>query len=246
MTLHKGDYEEVLKEIKANLILTSPPYNIGSRSPRIDGQRKFGKFDPKSFGAIRDYPDNIPEDTYQKQQIKFLCWAADHLLENGILVYNHKPRRKNGCLIHPAGWFSTTPVKKKLILADEIIWDRGSTHNHGRGIMWPQTERLYVFYRRGDKYCLNNTSELPQRSDIWRINKGGNRAHCAPFPLELAKAVIMAWSKPSDLVLDPYMGSGTTGIAARMLGRNFAGAERLKKYYDLANSEINGVLELAA
>jgi site-specific DNA-methyltransferase (adenine-specific) len=236
--IHAGDYREVINEV-ADLIFTSPPYNIGSKSPRIDGYRKNGKFDPKSFGAIRDYPDNMPEDKYQEQQIEFFLWAARHLTTNGTLVYNHKPRRKNNQMIHPAQWFLNSEVQKELVLVEEIIWNRKSTHNHGRHIMWPQTERLYVFIKVGGKYILDNTNRLPQRSDLWTICKEpDNYGHNAPFPLALAEAVIEAWSNPGQLVMDPYSGSGSTGIASLKLGRRFIGAEILLKYRKIAEERF--------
>ncbi|GAG49666.1 unnamed protein product, partial [marine sediment metagenome] len=137
-----GNYADVLGEVQADLIFTSPPYNIGSKQSRKDGRRKYGEYDPKSYGAITDYPDSLPENEYQDQQEAFFLWVADHLTENGTLVYNHKPRRRNGSMIHPAAWFLRPEVTKVLTLMEEVVWDRGSTHNHSNRLMWPQTERL--------------------------------------------------------------------------------------------------------
>jgi site-specific DNA-methyltransferase (adenine-specific) len=239
MVIHKGDYQRVLDDVEADLIFTSPPYNIGSRYPRTDGQRKHGNYDPKSYGAITDYPDSLPESEYQDQQRDFFLWAADHLKRSGTLVYNHKPRRRNGAMIHPAEWFLRPEVSERLVLMEEIIWDRGSTHNHGRQLMWPHTERLYVFRRAEDRYALDNTGRLDFRSDLWRIPLSSRtNGHNAPFALALAEAVISAWSQPGDLVCDPYAGSGTTAVAARRLGRAFEGAERLAKYHALAMEQL--------
>ncbi len=233
--LHHGDFRKVLDHIKADLIFTSPPYNIGSKSKKIVGRRKYGKFDRKSFGSITDYADNLPEAKYQKQQIDFLEWAAGHLRPNGVLVYNHKPRR-NGHMIHPLEWISKV---SDLTLMEEIIWDRGSTHNHCPQMIWPHTERLYVMKKSGGKYSFRNSSSLGFRSDVWKIPKAATNGHNAPFPLMLAEAVIKAWSKPNDLVCDPYSGSGTVACACKSLGRRFEGAEILKKYVTLALNELN-------
>lgn len=234
--IYHGDYKKLLASIKADLIFTSPPYNIGSKAKRRDGFRKSGKYDPKSYGAIRDYPDNLPEMEYQNQQADFLVWAAGHLTDNGTVVYNHKPRRRDKTMIHPADWFLRPEVKKRLTLMEEIIWDRGSTHNHGSGIMWPQTERLYVFRLTSGEYRLQNSGALNYRADVWRIARGKSNGHACPFPIELAKAVITAWSNAGDLVCDPFAGSGTTGRAAHELGRRFMGAEIQKKYWLMASA----------
>jgi DNA modification methylase len=234
LDIRHGDYREVLSDFRARLILTSPPYNLGSKAPRKDGMRKLGKYDPKSFGGIRDYPDNLPEDEYQDSQEAFFIWCADHLTEDGILAYNHKLRRRDYRLISPHEWFLRPAVTKLLTFVEEIVWDRGSTHNHEKSMFWPQTERVYVFRRAGGRYRFRNHDKLPHRSDIWRINRAKNIGHCAPFPLELAETMILAWSEPGDLVADPFLGSGTAAVAAKKLGRRFIGSEIVEKFYKLA------------
>lgn len=238
MDIRLGDYADTLTNVTADLILTSPPYNIGSRAPRRDGQRRGGKFDPKSYGAITDYPDDLPEDEYQDNQAQFFLWAAEHLSPNGTLVYNHKPRRRDGMMLHPAAWFLRPEVTRVLTLMEEVIWDRGSTHNHGRGLMWPTTERLYVFRRADGRYRLDNTAELPERADVWRIDRAKANGHNAPFPGALAHGVITAWSAPGELVCDPYTGSGTVALAAQNLGRRFVGSELSPKYHKLALARL--------
>lgn len=243
-SIRRGNYRDVLDDVQADLIFTSPPYNIGTTQARSDGKRRMGLFDPKSFAGITGYDDAMPDDDYADSQEQFLLWAADHLTAGGILAYNHKPRRRSGQMIHPADWFRRPAVMQRLALMEEVVWDRGSTHNHGRALMWPQTERIWVFRRAADAYRFDNTSALQYRSDLWRISlssfKHGN--HCAPMPLEVAKAAVMAWSKPGQLICDPYLGSGTTGAAALLLGRQFVGAEIKPEYASLAEANIRAVV----
>lgn len=242
--VHMGHYAFALDEVKADLIFTSPPYNIGSQAPRkeIRGNRSKGLHDPKSYGAITDYPDSLPEEEYQATQRRFLLWAADRLAEGGILVYNHKPRRMNSTMIFPHQWFLDDEVTRVLAPMEEIIWDRGSTHNHSNKMMWPHTERLYVFRRADDPYSFVNHDGMKFRSDTWKIplsvRSSSSVGHNAPFPLELAQEVVKAFSKVGDLVVDPYAGSGTTGVAAVSLARRFQGAEILPKYHAIANARI--------
>jgi len=237
VSISHGDYRKVLKDVEADLIFTSPPYNIGSKSKRIDGYRRKGKYDPKSYGAIRGYPDSMPEDVYQDSQVEFLQWAAEHMKSNGVLAYNHKPRRRDGRMVHPVEWLVRVP---ELALMEEIIWDRGSTHNHSNRLMWPHTERVYVFRLTDGQYPFLNARDLRFRSDVWRINPSKANGHNAPFPEELAEAVVKAWSPKGGLVVDPYCGSGTVGVVAKRLGRRFRGSEILRKYYDLAQNRVCG------
>lgn len=240
--LRLGDWRNVLGDVHADLIFTSPPYNIGSKSPAFTGRRQKGGFDRKSFRSISDYPDTLPEATYQQQQRKFLAWCADHICEGGVVVYNHKNRRRAKELVSPHLWFPYD----KLRLVDELVWDRGSTHNHDKTMLWPQTERLYVFARRQDrKWYFNNYADADNgslsRSDVWRLPKVDvteTVGHNAPFPLELARRVILKWCPAGGLVCDPYSGSGTAALVAVTNGRNFVGSEVLPKYHALAMERL--------
>ena len=117
---------------------------------------------------------------------------------------------------------------------EEVIWNRGSTHNHAPQLMWPQTERVYIFKRAGDRYMLDNK----KYADIWNINRAKPNGHNAPFPEALVQRIVELWSEPGDLVCDPYSGSGTTAVVAKQMGRRFEGAEILEKYHALAERRI--------
>jgi site-specific DNA-methyltransferase (adenine-specific) len=84
-----------------------------------------------------------------------------------------------------------------------------------------------------------------KRQNVWTYDIGsfGGTGHPAVFPLPLATDHIISWSNPGDLVLDPFMGSGTTAIAAIRQNRRYIGIEIAQEYVDLANERIN--LELA-
>lgn len=228
-----GSYQKALADQvgTVDLIFTSPPYNIGSKCPRIDGRRKDGGYDPKSYGGITGYQDNLPEGDYQDSQVEFLRWCARALNDDGTLVYNHKPRRKNGVMIHPMQWISRV---SDLVLMEEIIWDRGSTHNHANRLFWPTTERLYVLRKAEGSYRFLNTDRLEFRDDHWHIPLSSRTAtakgHACPFSDRLTANVIEAFTEPGDLVCDPYTGSGTTAVVASMMDRQFVGSERNAEY----------------
>ena len=80
-------------------------------------------------------------------------------------------------------------------------------------------------------------------NNIWQIAVAQNKTgHPAVFPLQLAQDHIKSWTNVGDTVLDPFMGSGTTGIACKMLGRNFIGIEIDKNYFDIAEKRITEAL----
>lgn len=99
----------------------------------------------------------------------------------------------------------------------------------------------------GNKCCERKRAERTiTKSDkiapnIFYYNVGTNAKnnHPAVFPLDLVKDQIKSWSNENDTVLDPFMGSGTTGIACKELNRNFIGIEIVKDYFDYAERIIN-------
>lgn len=246
-----GDFRNVLSGVTAQLFLWSPPYNIGSKGPRNDKMRgKEQKYSSKAYRAITDYPDDLSEEEYQQQQAAALIWIADHLALGGTAVYNHKPRQKCKTIIDPHEWMLLPEVKSRIVETTyPVVWNRGSTHNCGRGQIWQQTERLYIMRRaddsnwRMDNFRQRGLDPHIQR-DWWHIPLTSNPAngHNAPFPEPLAEAVIRIWSEPGDLVCDPYAGSGTTGVAAARLGRRFIGAEIDSRHCALANQRIAAAL----
>lgn len=89
------------------------------------------------------------------------------------------------------------------------------------------------------------TREYGQRFNIWKQSIGGNISykgkinHPAIFPEQLAHDHILSWSNEGDVVLDCFMGSGTTGKMAKQLGRKFIGIELDEKYFEIATNRIN-------
>ena len=240
LQIYNCDWAEMFENLAepVSLFFTSPPYNIGSQAPKCClGLRKYGIFDPKSWGGIEDYPDSLPEEVYQKGQHDFLVQCCEHMAEGGAIVYNHKDRRRKHALIEPQSWFPGC-----LTLCDKIVWDRLSTHNHDSTHTYQQTEYLFVLRRKEDRRCYFDnvdTGDPGNRSNVWGIAfQKGKSWHNAPFPLVLAERVLRKWSPPGSLVCDPYMGSGTTAIAALRTGRKFIGSEINSQFFLKAKNRI--------
>ena len=248
IALHLGPWEELSPAIPSegvDLITTSPPYNIGSKAPRKDGFRKQGKFDPKSFGAIRGYEDSLPEEVYQQSQRDFLIACASMLKPNGLIAYNHKNRHRGKELISPHRWFP----HDVLTLQDEIVLDRKSSHNNEKSFLQPTTERLYIFKKSQEaKTYLNKsvTEMFTSTRDVWPfpiIKDTSADRHCAPYDLKFAREVLFRYCPPGGLVCDPYSGSGTTMLACYIEGRRFIGTEKLEKWFNKSISRFNCLSE---
>jgi DNA modification methylase len=136
-----------------------------------------------------------------------------------------------------------------LYLYDKRVWVKDPSWANSR---WTSTslkavseyEDIYVFWKPGqqviDRHKLTNSEwkEWGSRG-VWYVDSvRRNDDHEAKFPLELAQRVVLLFSDKGDVVLDPFMGSGTTAIAALSTGRKFIGIEKEEKYVDLANAKV--------
>ena len=94
------------------------------------------------------------------------------------------------------------------------------------------------------KKKIINVADTKIKSNVWQFANGSGPkirySHPATFPLALAEAHIKTWSNEGDLVFDPFMGSGTTGLAAANLGRNFVGVDVVEDYFYLAMGVVEG------
>lgn len=136
-----------------------------------------------------------------------------------------------------------------LFLYDKRIWKKDPawanskwTTNTLKAVS--ETEDLYIFWKPGE-YLVNrdrlSSTEWKEwgHRQIWEIpSVRANNIHPAMFPIELARRVIRLFTDEGDTVLDPFLGSGTTAIAAIETKRNFIGIEMMKKYAELAIANI--------
>ena len=96
----------------------------------------------------------------------------------------------------------------------------------------------------GRTHKVFNINDKKVKSNVWEIAVAKNKTnHPAVFPEQLAYDHILSWSNEGDLVLDPFVGSGTTGIACAKLNRNFIGIDKVKEYVELSQSRIAETLK---
>ncbi|MDJ1137903.1 DNA-methyltransferase [Streptomyces iconiensis] len=132
-------------------------------------------------------------------------------------------------------------------LRSEIIWRRpdAAPEPTARDRPARTTERIYLL-TRGPRYGYERSDTAA--TDVWTMSPDRGResgGHVAPFPIELPLRCIKAGCKPGGIVLDPFSGSGTTGAAARQLGRQYVGIDLNADYHDLARNRFaQGILDL--
>lgn len=226
-----GDALEILRQLPDNSVdvgVTSPPYNKGERDKGWLVDRVIYE---KSC-------DNLPEDVYQKWQIEVLNELYRVIKEGGSFFYNHKIRWKQGKMIHPMDWLRKT----KWTIRQEIIWDRMIAANIRGWRFWQVDERIYWLYKPKDGNLIGE--ELKPRhallTSIWRFPPERKNPHPAPFPLALPLRCIYSVldEKKWCVVIDPFAGSGTTLVAAKILGHHFIGIEISEEYVKYAEERL--------
>ena len=218
----QGDCLEMMKDIPDNsidCIITSPPYNIGNMH---SNDIQFGTYSG----------NNMKEDVYQKWQVEFLNECHRVLKEDGSMFYNHKIRIKDKKAIHPMEWL----LKTNFILKQEIVWDMGKSANSDKIRFFPYSERIYWLVKNKETKIFN----VDSLSDVWRVvpkHKRKDTGHIAVMPVEIVENIIK--STEYKTILDPFAGSGTTGVACKNLNRNYILMEKEPEYIEIINKRLS-------
>jgi site-specific DNA-methyltransferase (adenine-specific) len=188
------------------------------------------------------FDDSVPEEQYQAEQVALLNALGRVLAPDGSVFYVHKDRRVNGRLITPQEWIAKAEGLRPWQV---IVWNRGSTWNHASGQLYPITE--YVFWLARPDCNPRFDQAATGWTQVWAISphdETGRNSHPAPFPLALPlRCILMTAPRPGDIVLDCYMGSGTTAVAATLLGLPWVGYETSPRYVGLAKDRVASALE---
>jgi site-specific DNA-methyltransferase (adenine-specific) len=228
-----GDCVDILKEMPSNsidLIVTSPPY--------ADSRKK-------------TFILNIKEKAVKGERHTYVLDSILEMRKQGWLWTEEFIWHKKSC--HPGKW----PNRFR------DAWERCLQFNKTRQFAMYQDA---VMIPRGEwaEKRLKNLSETDKRRDNSKVNSGfgknvsnwvgrervypsnvihmasetGNKGHSATFPLWLPHWFIRLFSKEHDLVLDPFVGSGTTAIAAKLLGRHYLGIDITPAYVEAAKKAL--------
>ncbi len=246
LVIHEGDTLELLASLPddfARLIVTSPPYNLG-----------------------KPYETRLHLDEYIDQQRKVItecvrilnskgsiCWQVGNYVNNGEIV-------PIDIILYPI--FASLG----LHLRNRIIWHFG--HGLHASKRFSGRYEVILWFTKGNEYIFNlDAVRIPQMypnkkhfkgpkkgqlsgnplgknpSDVWEIpnvksNHIEKTIHPCQFPVELIERLVLALTDEDDWVLDPFLGVGSTAIAALIHGRKAIGAEIMPDYVEIARSRI--------
>lgn len=242
-----------VEDKSVKLVVTSPPYNIDIQ---YGNKTKKGKVIESK--AVK-YKDDMSEDEYREMLRKVFDECKRVVSDDGSIWINIKNRTNDG-VVYPPFWIQD--YFDDMYLKNLIIWNfdwGGSTNKR----FAPRYEFVFWFVKNKNNYVFNledvkipalnyrpdrYKSQLKNPTDVWRISMvSGNfeerTGHPAQYPEQLIERIILTGSNPGDIILDPFMGSGTTAVVAKKLGRHYVGFEIEKDYCEMAEERLRKVDE---
>lgn len=225
-----GNAIDIMKQIpdaSVDLIVTSPPYNLRNSTGNGMKNGNGGKWANAALQkGYTHHDDCMPHDDYVKWQRDCLTEMMRIIPEDGAIFYNHKWRVQGGLLQDRNDIVKGFPVRQI------IIWRRKGGFNFNPGYFVPTYEVIYLIAK--PKFKL--APKANGCGDVWEITQEMNNEHPAAFPVDLIDRIIS--STDAKVILDPFMGSGTTALSAINFKRNYIGIDISPDYCEMARNRI--------
>lgn len=243
----KGDCVEVLKNLPDNsvdMVFADPPYNM-----QLGGD--LHRPDHSKVDAVNDHWDQF--ETMRAYDELSKAWLAECrrvLKDDGtlwVIGSYHNIYRVGATLMDTGFW-----------ILNDVVWRKNNPMPNFRGTRLCNAHETLIWASKSEKskYTFNYDAlkemneGLQMRSD-WLIpicnggerlkDEDGHKVHTTQKPEALLYRVIMTATKPGDVILDPFFGTGTTGAVAKKMGRNFIGIDREEKYIAAAQARIDAI-----
>lgn len=216
----------------ANLVVTSPPYNVGT------------EYD--------EYDDSLSVEEYEGLLSSVLDECQRILQDDGRIAVNVAPVVGRPMIDLPAivrGLMDESGFQAR----GHYIWDKGASESSSAWGSWRSASNPYEIFThehilvgsveefgrqdRGESTMSKNEFMRNVKS-VWQIQPANREDHPAPFPVELPRRAVDLHSYVGDTVVDPFMGVGSTGVAAVEAGRSFIGYDISDRYCSVADERI--------
>ena len=225
--IHQGDALELMGQMPdgcVDLVVTSPPYNrLNSTGSGMRGHTSKWTSNPIANGYGKDgcvHGDAMDVPSYvlwQQQCVREMCRL---LAPDGAIFYNHSPRHQRSGMWEDLGDQVTENLPSGFELRDVVIWDKRGGFNMNPGRFNRSYENIHIIARHGE-WNHPETMEFP---DVWPLGVDQTKRGVPSFPLELPRRAIRSTPR-GKVALDPFMGSGTTAVAAVLEGWSYIGIE---------------------
>ncbi|MFH0965220.1 MAG: site-specific DNA-methyltransferase [Planctomycetota bacterium] len=234
-------------EKSVDLIFADPPYNLQL-------EQELWRPNQTKVDAVDDHWDQFETfEQYDEFSRNWLSACRRVLKDTGAIwvIGSYHNIFRLGKIIMDLGFW----------ILNDVIWIKTNPMPNFRGVRFTNAHETLIWAKKSyeqKRYTFNHhamkalNDEKQMRSD-WllsictgreRCTVNGKKAHSTQKPEALLYRVILASSNPDDIVLDPFMGSGTTGAVAKLLRRRWIGIEKEQAYIDIANERIENVQPL--
>ena len=241
--LVNGDSLDELKKIPEesfDLIFADPPYNLQLKS-------ELTRPDRSKVSAVNDKWDQF--ENFKKYDDFTYSWLNECkriLKKNGAIwvIGSYHNIFRVGAAIQNLGFW----------ILNDVIWNKRNPMPNFKGTRFTNAHETLIWASKSEKSkytfnyqslkCLNDDLqmrsnwELPICNGSERLKRNGKKVHSTQKPEALLHRILLATSNKNDLVLDPFLGSGTTATVAKKLGRNYYGIEKEKTYFKVAEQRI--------
>jgi site-specific DNA-methyltransferase (adenine-specific) len=242
-----GDCIEVMNRLPercVDLIFADPPYNLQL-------QQELYRPNLTRVDAVDDEWDRFESfEAYDQFTTAWLTAARRVLKDTGTLwvIGTYHNIFRIGKILQDLGFW----------ILNDIIWVKTNPMPNFRGVRFTNAHETLIWAQKhkGKPYTFNYADlkalndDLQMRSDWYiplctgkeRLRVNGEKAHATQKPEALLTRIVLATTKPGDVVLDPFLGTGTTAVVAKRLGRRWIGIERDPQYAALAKQRIAAVV----
>ena len=219
--LYQGDCLEIMKKFpdkSVDLVLTDPPYGLNYRSRR-----------GAKTGNLKDYIINDKLEDY-KRLLSKIRETLDRILTDNSEAYIFCGGGGEPILAY--AWLEYLKGKRAKV-KNLLVWDKTYP-----GLGWDWRFQYETIFQLQVGKGLNNTTKGSNRSNILKCKNIIPPAGSHPTPKPIGLIIQILKPKPSDITLDPFLGSGTTAIACEKLGRRWIGIEISEKYCEMSKRRI--------
>ena len=238
-----GDSLKELKKIPSetfDLIFADPPYNLQLKN-------ELSRPDRSKVKAVDDKWDKFESfKSYDEFTIDWLTECRRILKKNGSIwiIGSYHNIFRVGYIVQDLGFW----------ILNDVIWNKNNPMPNFRGTRFTNAHETLIWASKNEKSkytfnyqslkCLNDdlqmrsTWNLPICSGKERLKSNGVKIHSTQKPESLLHRIVLASSNKDDFILDPFLGSGTTAVVSKKLGRNYFGIEKEKNYFDAANKRL--------
>jgi site-specific DNA-methyltransferase (adenine-specific)/modification methylase len=250
-TIYQGDCIKILNnkidEKSVNLIFADPPYNLSGNGLKWKGNKTGG-----DWYMMNEEWDKMDTPDYMQFTRNWIGACYRNLQENGSIYIS--------CTFHNLAEVMIILKQLYYKINNVITWKKINAMPNMTKRVFTHSSEYIVWAVKGKKWIFNyeeikkvnpekqKDGSLKQMRDVWSFplvqgkerlrGKDGRALHPTQKPEEMLKRIIIASSNKGDLVLDPFIGSGTTALIAKRLGRNWIGIEKNKKYIEAANRRL--------